>query len=107
MSDRSGAESTRLQAANIRRLLAVALLLLACSGGATDDARKSWRATLQLTASRWLDNRVPSSFVRTTCESARKVLPREAEQLEQAVARDDRAAVARLAESWQAEPFRK
>jgi hypothetical protein len=75
------------------------LLFLACSGGTSDEARRSWRATLQFTAEQWLNNSVPSSFVRTTCESARKILPREAEQLEQAVARNDRSAVVRLAES--------
>jgi hypothetical protein len=83
----------------IRSLLALALLLVACGGGASDEERRSWRATLQFTAAQWLNNSVPSSFVRTTCESAGKALPREARQLEQAVARNDRPAVAQLSES--------
>jgi hypothetical protein len=89
----------RWPAVSIGSLLALMLLFLACSGGTSDEARRSWRATLQFTAEQWLNNSVPSSFVRTTCESARKILPREAEQLEQAVARNDRSAVVRLAES--------
>ena len=75
------------------------LLLLACTAGVTDEARRSWQATLRFTATQWLGNRVPSSFVRATCEKAGKILPREARQLEEAVARDDRTAVARFAES--------
>jgi len=92
-------DEPRRAPAGIAVLLVLALLIVACSGGATDEARRSWRATLQFTATQWLGNRVPSSFVRTTCESAGKVVPREAQQLEQAVARNDRAAVVQLAES--------
>jgi hypothetical protein len=81
----------------LRRLLALALLLLACSvacsGGTTEAERRSWSATLHFTAEQWLDNRVPRSFVRSTCESAKKAVPKEAAWLEQAVERNDRRAV--------------
>jgi hypothetical protein len=86
------------------QLLAIALIValivpcsVACSGGPSEAERTSWSATLHFTAEQWLDNRVPLSFVRSTCESAKKVLPQEAVWLEQAVARNDRRAVAAYA----------
>ena len=52
----------------------VALLLAACGGEKPDEAAKSWRATLQMTAEKWADNAVPARFVRSTCDSAQKAL---------------------------------
>jgi hypothetical protein len=77
----------------------IACSVVACSGGTPDAEQKSWSATLHFTAEQWLDNRVPRSFVRTTCERAKKALPKEASWLEQAVERNDRRAVTAYAET--------
>jgi hypothetical protein len=85
----------------------VALLLAACGGGKPDEAAKSWRATLQMTAEKWVDNSVPARFVRATCDSAQKALKENPEaapvlaaatKLRDAAERGDRNAARRIAE---------
>ena len=58
----------------MRRALFAILLIAACSQKPEQQLQEaaSWSATLQLTAEKWLDNSVPSSFVRSTVDAAMK-----------------------------------
>ena len=91
----------------ILRCVLLALLLAACGGEKPDEAAKSWRATLQMTAEKWADNSVPARFVRSTCDSAQKALEKNpdaatvvaaAAKLKDAVERGDRNAARAVAE---------
>ena len=88
-------------------LCAAAILLAACGGEKPEDAAASWRATLQLTAEKWVDNSVPARFVESTCDSAQKALEKNpdaqkvlaaAARLRGAAERGDRNAARAVAE---------
>ena len=49
----------------------------------TIDPADSWIATLQLTGEKWLTNSVPTKFVRTTVDSAKKDLEKVGKTLDQ------------------------
>jgi len=93
--------------AGMRRHLLFALLLIAACSRTTADQASSWVATLQFTGEQWLAGRVPTSFVRATIDSGDRALQKmkapvapaaraAAEEMRQAIDRNDRAAVARL-----------
>jgi len=87
--------------------IAVVLVLAACGGEKPQDAAASWRATLKLTAEKWIDNSVPTRFVESTCHSAQKALEKNpdaqkvivaAAKLRDAAERGDRQAAREVAE---------
>jgi len=73
-----------------------AIALLACSHKTADqqlidaaDPAASWMATLQLTGEKWLDNSVPSSFVRATIGAAQKAFDKTSGTIAQSQARKE------------------
>ncbi|HJT17105.1 MAG TPA: hypothetical protein VJ853_06950, partial [Thermoanaerobaculia bacterium] len=88
--------------------------IAACSQQSADEA-STCIATLQFTGEQWLANSVPTSFVRATIDSADKALEKNkdprapearetAQQMREAVGKNDRIAVANLVKRFAAMP---
>ena len=58
----------------MRRFIVAILLIAACGKKPDQELQEvaSWSATLQLTAEKWLNNSVPSSFARATIDAGTK-----------------------------------